>query len=212
VQEVQRREKELDATVRKPAEARQYEVRTLADATQYQLKTEADGEAEAIRQRGHGEADASKARGLAQAEVIREQGLSEAEATAKKAEAWKEYTQAAIIQQIIDALPEVASAVSAPLAQTDRIVVINSGGSDGAGAGTSKVTKDVADIVSQVPTTIEALTGIDLVAALKELPGLKEEDEAPEDGHHAEQARLEAAEIEPSEPAASEEPQDEEPA
>jgi flotillin len=191
-QEVKRREKELDATVRKPAEAKQYEVRTLADARQYQLRTEADGEAEAIRQRGSGEADANKARGLAQAEVIRRQGLSEAEATAKKAEAWKEYTQAAIIQQIIDALPKVAEAISGPLSRTDRIVVINSGGPDGSGAGTSKVTKDVADIVSQVPTTIEALTGIDLVETLKELPGVGKADGPPDDGQPAEEVHLEA--------------------
>ena len=194
-QEVKRREKELEATVRKPAEAEQYRVKTLADARQYQLQTEATGEAEAIRQRGIGEADvdkakglaqadvileqgkseaeASRAKGLAQAEVILEQGLSEAEATHKKADAWKEYTQAAVIQQIIDALPEVAAAVAAPLAKTDRIVVISSGGGDGSGAGASKVTQDVTNIIAQVPATIEALTGVDLMGALQELPGIK---------------------------------------
>ncbi len=197
-QEVRRREKELEATVRKPAEAEQYRVKTLADARQYQLQTEALGEAEAIRQKGTGEADvnkakglaqadiireqgkseaeASKAKGLAQADVILEQGLSEAEATHKKADAWKEYTQAAVIQQIIDALPEVAAAISAPLSQTDRIVIINSGGSDGAGAGASKVTKDITNIVAEVPATLEALTGIDLLAAMHELPGMKKND------------------------------------
>jgi flotillin len=196
-QEVGRREKELEATVRKPAEAEQYRVKTIADARQYQLQTEAAGESEAIRLRGQGEADmakalglaeadvilaqgnseakANKARGLAEADVIREQGLSEAEATHKKAEAWKEYTQAAVIQQIIDALPEVAAAVASPLAKTDRIVVINSGSEGGAGA--SKVTRDVTDIVAQVPATIEALTGIDLMSALKELPGLQPADD-----------------------------------
>jgi flotillin len=192
-QEVQRMERELEATVRKPAEAERYKTQTLAEAKKFQLQTEATGQAEATRQQGQAEADrdkarglaeadviraqglseadASRAKGLAQAEVIREQGLSEAEAKHKKADAWREYTQAAVIQQVIDALPEVAAAVSAPLAQTDRIVVINSGGDGGAGA--SKVTQDVANIVSQVPATIEALTGVDLVAALQSLPGLQ---------------------------------------
>lgn len=217
-QEVRRREKELEATVRKPAEAEQYRVKTLADARQYQLQTEALGEAEAIRQKGIGEADvnkakglaqadiireqgkseaeASKAKGLAQAEVILEQGLSEAEATHKKADAWKEYTQAAVIQQIIDALPEVAAAISAPLSQTDRIVIINSGGSDGGGAGASKVTKDITNIVAEVPATLEALTGFDLLAAMQELPGMKKneannqaaaQEESSEEGQAAEQ-------------------------
>ncbi len=170
-QEILRREKELDATVRKPAEAEQFRVRTLADARKYQLRTEADGESEAIRKRGEGEADAAKAKGLAEAEVIRQQGLSEAEATEKKAQAWQQYTQAAIIQQVIDALPEVAAAVAAPLAKTDRIVIISSGG-DGRGAGASKVTEDVTNIIAQVPTTIEALTGVNLMEALKQLPGI----------------------------------------
>ncbi|MCZ7674371.1 MAG: hypothetical protein M5U34_48190 [Chloroflexi bacterium] len=135
-QEALRREQELTATVRKPAEAEQYKVRTLAEARQFQLQTEATGEAEAIRRRGEAEADAAKAKGLAEvavlrqkglaeAEVILQQGLAEAEATLKKAESWKEYTQAAVIQQLLDKLPEIASAISAPLAKTERIVVIN---------------------------------------------------------------------------------------
>ncbi len=212
-QEVMRREKELEATVRKPAEAEQFRVRTLAEARRYQLQTEASGEAEAIRQRGTSEADvnkakglaqadvireqgkseaeASKAKGLAQAEVILEQGLSEAEATHKKAGAWREYTQAAVIQQIIDALPEVAAAIAAPLAKTDRIVVISNSGDD-SGAGTSKVTRDVTDIVAQVPATLEALTGIDLLAALQELPGLKNNQvEASGDGQEPAQEETE---------------------
>ena len=183
-QEVARREKELDATVRKPAEAERYKVQTLAEARQFQLQTEAAGEAEAIRQRGEAEADAAKAKGLAEAEilrqkglaeaeVIRKQGLAEAEATMKKADAWKEYTQAAIIQQLLDKLPEVANAIAQPLAKTDKIVVVSNGG-DGSGAGASKVTKDVTNIIAQLPATIEALTGVDLVETINNLTAVKE--------------------------------------
>jgi flotillin len=187
-QEVARREKELDATVRKPAEAEQHKVRTLAEARQYQLQTEATGEADAIRAKGQAEADAAKAKGLAEAEILRQKGLAEAEvirqqATLKKADAWKEFTQAAVIQQLIDSLPEVAAAIAQPLSKTDRIVVINNGGENGAGA--SKITQDVTNIISQVPATIEALTGMDLMGAIGNLPGLKSnvktEDIAAED-------------------------------
>ncbi len=193
-QETVRRERELDATVRRPAEAEQYRVETLAKARQFQLQTEASGEAEAIKRKGEGEAAATEARGtaeaevlrkkgLAEAEVIRQQGLSEAEATLKKAAAWREYTQAAIIQQILDKLPELAGAMAAPLANTDRIVLI-SNGSDGQ-VGASKITGDVANMMTQVPATIEALTGIDLFEALRNLPGLRADPAAPaaaEDG------------------------------
>ncbi|MFW6182433.1 MAG: flotillin family protein [Chloroflexota bacterium] len=189
-QEAKRKERELEATVRRPAEAEEFRIRTLANARQYQLQTEASGEAEAIRQRGQGEADAAKARGLADAEVTRQQGLAEAEATAKKAAAWQEYTQAAILQQILDKLPEIAAAIAQPLTKTDRIVIIG-GGENGRGSGASRVTDDVTQIIAQVPATIEALTGVDLTESLRNLPGLKEsvEDgktEAATDGASAE--------------------------
>jgi flotillin len=194
-QEVQRRERELQATINKPAEAEQFRVRTLAEARRFQLEAEATGEAEAIRRRGEGDADAIRAKGiaeaevlrqkgLAQAEVIRQQGLAEAEATEKKAEAWKQYTQAAVVQQILDRLPELASAMAAPLAKTDRIVMINTGGDGSAGA--SKLTNDVANMMAQVPSTIEALTGFDLFESLRNLPGLAQTDSLAGDGESQE--------------------------
>jgi len=89
----------------------------------------------------------------------------------KKAYAWQMYNQAAIIQQIIEALPQVAAAISEPLSKTERVVIINSGGD---GAGASKLTQDVTNIIAQVPATIEALTGVDLMGMLKNLPGVGE--------------------------------------
>jgi flotillin len=169
-QEVQRRTRELEATVEKPAEAEKYRIETLASAKKFQTETEAAGDSEATRLRGRGEADATKATGLAQADVIKAQGFAEAQAMEKKAEAWQKYNQAAIIQQLIEALPQVAEAIAQPLAQTDRIVIINSGGGDGAGA--SKITADVTNIVAQVPETLEALTGVNLIQALQSLPGI----------------------------------------
>jgi flotillin len=169
-QEVLRRTRELEATVQKPAEAERYRIETLASAKKFQTETEAAGQSEATRLQGQGEADATKARGLAQADVIRAQGFAEAQAMEKKAQAWQMYNQAAIIQQLIEALPEVAAAIAQPLAQTDRIVIINSGGGDGAGA--SKITADITNIIAQVPATLEALTGVDLTQAIQSLPGI----------------------------------------
>ena len=173
-QEVLRRERELEATVRKPAEAEQHRIRTLADAKKYQTETEAEGQAAATRNLGSGEADANKARGLAQADVIQAQGFAEAEATSKKAEAWQQYTQAAILQQLLDKLPELAAAIAQPLAKTEKIVVISSGGDGHSGAGASKVTRDVTDAMAQLPVVVEALTGISLIDLLKNLPAVRE--------------------------------------
>ena len=88
----------------------------------------------------------------------------------KKAAAWQEYNQAAIIQQLIESLPKIAEAVAQPLAQTDRIVIINSG--DG-GGGASKITADIANIIAQMPEMVESLTGVDVVDTIKNLPAVK---------------------------------------
>ena len=195
-----RRERELEATVRKPAEAEQFRQRTLAEARKYQIEIEAEGQAAATRNLGTGEADANKARGLAEADIIRAkglteaeviqaQGLAEAEATSKKAAAWEQYTQAAILQQLLDKLPALASAVAQPLAQTDKIVVISNGSEGGTGA--SKITRDVTNTVAQIPEVIEALTGINLMDLLRNLPAVKgaiQSNEEGQAGHKGESA------------------------
>jgi flotillin len=156
----------------------------LASATKFETLTQAEGQAAATRSIGQGDADATRARGLAQAEVVKAQGLAqadviraqgfaEAEAMQKKAAAWQEYNQAAIIQQLIEALPKVAAAIAQPLAKTERIVIISGAGGSGDGAGACKVTQDIVNIVAQVPATLEALTGVDLVGTIKDLPAIR---------------------------------------
>ena len=180
-----RRQRELEATVVKPAEAEQTRIRTLAEATKFQTLTQAEGQAEAIRSVGQAEADATqakgvaqaevlKAQGLAQAEVLKEQGLAEARAMEKKADAWQQYGQAAILQQLIQSLPQIAAAIAQPLSQTERIVVISGGEGNGGGAGTSRITQDVSNIIAQVPAAVEALTGVDIVETIRNLPGVKQ--------------------------------------
>ena len=164
-----RKEKELVSTINRPAEAERYRIQQLADAEQYRLRNTALGQADAIKATGFAEADANKARGLAEAEVIRQQGLATAEAMAKKADAWRHYNEAAITQMFIDKLPDIASAVSAPLAKTEKIVVVNAGGP---GGGASKITADVTQIIAQLPPMVEALTGIKLDELVRKVPGM----------------------------------------
>ena len=192
-QEVARREKELDATVRRPAAADRFKLETLAEGERARVVAEARAEAESITLRGEADASAIVARGQAEAEAIRAQGLAEAEAMTKKADAWKEYGQAAMIQQLFESLPQVASAVAQPLAKTDSIVVISNGGESGAGAGASKVTQDVSNTIAQLPALVEALTGVDLISTLKNLPGIvsdvdKNGDESSSEGDAAARA------------------------
>jgi flotillin len=180
-QESLRKERELEATVRRPAEAERFRIETIANAERFQVEAGAAAQAEATRLRGEAEADAIRARGiaeaevvkqkgLAEAEVVRQKGLAEAEAMMQKAQAWQNYNQAALLQQLIGVLPQVVAAISEPLAKTDKIVVI-SNGSDGT-VGASRLTGDIANIVSQVPATVEALTGVNLLEFIRSLPGL----------------------------------------
>ena len=163
-QEIQRRERELEATIRKPAEAERYRVETIAAGNKASVLAQAEAEAEAIRLRGDAEADA-----------IRAKGLGEADAMNRKAEAWKEYGQAALIEKLLESMPEVAAAIAQPLSKTDRIVMISNGGDgDRAGAGASRITRDVTNIIAQLPEIIESLTGIDVIGSMKGLQGVKE--------------------------------------
>src|SRR5450631_4210381 len=168
-QEILRRQRELEASVQKPADAERYRVETLASATKFQLETEAAGAASAtkatgfaaadvVKATGSAEADANKARGLAEGSVIEAQGLATAEAMRKKAESFQEYNQAAIIELIVRALPEIAGRISEPLSKMDKMVIINSG--NGPGGGASKLTGDITQIISQLPPVLESLTGV----------------------------------------------------
>lgn len=197
--EIKRREKELDAQIKKPAEAERYKVETLAKAQQFKFETEAKGEGEAKRQVGFADADvvqrtgeaeaqANKARGLARADVIKAQGLSEAEAMRKKAESWRLYNEAAIAQMFIEALPQIAQAISEPLSKTEKMVIVNMGGDGDGGGGAARVTRDVTRIIGQLPPVIESLTGVKLEQLLERVPGL------------AESAREQAAKTAPAPP------------
>jgi len=172
--EIERRRRELQATVEKPADAERYRIATLAEAERVRLETEASGRAAALQRLGVGEAEAQKARGLAEAEVVRAQGLAQAEvlraqgeaqaeAMLRKAEAWKAYNEAALAQMVIDKLPEIARAVAEPLSRIERMVVISADGHGGA----SRITGDVANAMAQLPVLVEALTGVDLKGLMR---------------------------------------------
>ena len=98
-------------------------------------------------------------------------------------------------------------AVAQPLAKTERIVVIGGGGSSSDGAGASKITRDVVNTIAQVPVIVEALTGIDIVASLKNLPGVKTVDELRSEPPKPEAATIEETPAE--EPAAKKKPAEE---
>src|ERR1041384_4057538 len=181
-QEIMRKQRELEANVQKPADAERYKVETLANATKFQLETEAAGAASAAKAKGFAaadvakatgiaEAEANKARGLAEAAIIEAQGKATAAAMQQKAESFKQYNEAGVIEMIVRVMPEVAGRISEPLSKTEKIVIINSG--NGAGGGASKITGDVTQIISQLPPVLESLTGVKFEKLLEQVPALK---------------------------------------
>jgi flotillin len=181
-QEILRKQRELEANVQKPADAERYRVETLANARKFQLETEAAGAASAAKATGFAnadvtkatglaEADAQKAKGLAEAAIIEAQGKATAESMRVKAESFKQYNEAAVIEMIMRVLPEVAGKISEPLSKTEKMIIINSG--NGSGGGASKLTGDVTQIVAQLPPIIESLTGVKFESLLQQVPGLR---------------------------------------
>jgi flotillin len=151
--EVVRKEKELDATIIKPADAHKYQVQADAEAESFRLATEAKGKSEARMV----ESDA-------EAERIKKLGQADALAMLEKAKAYDKYNQAALYQMIIDVMPELAKSIAEPLSRIEKIVMI---GTDGK-LGTAKIAGQVSDVLAQVPEVIESITGIDVKKLIKD--------------------------------------------
>merc|ERR1719290_281084 len=150
-QEIKRKEKELMATIKLPAEAEAFKVQTVAEGKRTQTVETAKAEGEKIRLIGGAEARAVEAVGRAEAESMR-----------MKASAYKQYGDAAIMSLVLEALPQIAAEVAAPLAKTDEIVLI--GGSD-------RTTEEINKLVGTLPPAIQALSGVDITGALGKIPG-----------------------------------------
>ena len=198
------KERQLDTEVRKPADAKRYEIETEAQARRqasiYEAEARkaasiADAEADAERQRLSGEGEqsrrqalataeafegakrgeAEKARRIAEAEAVRAEGeakaaavaavgIAEAEAMDKRAEAFAHYNEAAVLQMLIEVLPQVAEKVAAPLSSIDKLTVVST---DGASA----LPKTVNDNMLQTVELVKNTTGIDLLDVLKQRVG-----------------------------------------
>ena len=189
--EVERQKLELSATIRETADAQQYERERQADAQAYERgkraeaeryeieqKAEADRkrreeQAEALRAEGLAEAAAESAKnrdiGLAEAEAIQAKGEAEAEARRKLAEALKLYNEAGLSIEALKVLPEIAAAVSEPLARAGSTTIISNGGANGSGTGAAKLTEDVVAALSQLGPIMNQLAGVDLSSFLQDV-------------------------------------------
>ena len=145
------RDRQLDAEVRRPAEAERFRVEQEAEGK----RNAAIYEAEAERERRAKMAEAVELEGRADAEAIRAKGEAEAEARRKNAEAFQLYGDAAVIDLLTGVLPDIVRGASEPLSEIEKMTVIST---DGA----SSLTKSVATNLEQGLQVGSDLTGIDL--------------------------------------------------
>lgn len=165
--EIALKERELDAQVRKQADAMKYKTEKEAEANLICRQKEAEARKfEALKQAEAKKAEAEALRYAMEqeAEGIRAKGIAEAEAIEKKAEAQKKMGEASVLEMYLNALPEVVRNVATPLAQTDRIVMYGDGNS-------TKMVKDVMSSASQIMEGMKESTGIDLQALLAGIAG-----------------------------------------
>jgi flotillin len=158
--EILRNEKELIAKVLKQSEIERQRVENLAAAERARLTVEAEGRAAAIR-----------AQGEAEAAIIFQKGEAEAKAMNVKAEAYQEWSQAAVVDRLITNMADVVRAMAEPLSKVDKIAIVSTGG-DGA-IGANRITGEMTKIAAQVPALFEALSGMDLKELMSNVKAMK---------------------------------------
>lgn len=167
--EIAIKERQLDADIRKQADAMNYKMAKEAEAELIKRQREAEAMAyEAVKK-----AEAQKAQAEAvrfameqEAEGIRAKGLAEAEAIEKKAEAQKKMGEASVLEMYLSALPEVVRNAAEPLSRTDKIVMYGDGNS-------TKLVKDVMGSANQIMEGVKESTGIDITSLLAGVVGGK---------------------------------------
>ncbi len=158
-------EKELNATVRKKAEADKYVVEQNALADKAREIARAQAEAEKVKLAAQAEAERIEKLGSADAERIAKVGQAEAESREKMAIALTKLNEAGILMEFIKVLPEIAKEVNAPLSNIDKVVSF--GGNDGL--------QSMGEAgLARTFDTIKETTGLDLVALINDTMSTKQ--------------------------------------
>lgn len=176
--EVEVQKQKLEAEIRAKADAERYRQQQEAEAALY--KRQKDAEAKRYEQEQEAEAERKSAEaqkfareqeaagiaavGKAEAESIRAKALAEAEGIDKKAEAMKKYGEAAVIEMVMQALPEIARNVAEPLSKVDKITMYGSGNS-------AKLLEDIVTGTTQVTEGITQGMGIDVKSLIAGMLG-----------------------------------------
>lgn len=178
--EVEVEKQKLEAEIRAKADAERYRQQQEAEADLFKRQKDAEAKryeqeqaaeaerkiAEAQKFAKEQEAEGIAAVGKAEAEAIRAKALAEAEGIDKKAEAMKKYGEAAVIEMVMQALPEIARHVAEPLSKVDKITMYGEGNS-------AKLLEDIITGTTQVTEGITQGMGIDVKSLIAGMLGGK---------------------------------------
>ncbi|HKW71200.1 MAG TPA: SPFH domain-containing protein [Candidatus Dormibacteraeota bacterium] len=139
-----RKEKELLSTTVKPA---------AADAQA--VIARAEGEKRARIASAEADAETTRLEGGAEAQIVLTKGEAEAKALAMRADAYKQFNEAAIIQTVLAALPAIVKAAAEPMGHINSMTVMSA---DGA----SDVVRNATRAMIESTTAIKGLTGLDV--------------------------------------------------
>jgi len=142
--EADRKEKELLSTTVKPAAADAQAVIARAEGAKRARIASAEADAETTRLEGG-----------AEAQIVLTKGEAEAKALAMRADAYKQFNEAAIIQTVLAALPDIVRAAAEPMSHIDSLTVLSS---DGA----SDIVRNATRAMIESTTAIKGLTGLDV--------------------------------------------------
>jgi flotillin len=175
--EADRKQKELIASTIRPAEAdaeaqiRRAEgekgariAQAQADAERVKLAGQAEaaititkGEANArvTLVNAQSEAEKTKLEGNAEAGIVFTKGEAEAKALELRAQAYRQFNEAAVIQTVLSMLPEIVRAAAEPMANIKDLTVLST---DGA----SELVRNGTRTVAEASAVVKGVTGIDI--------------------------------------------------
>jgi flotillin len=142
--EADRKEKELLSSTVKPA---------AADAQA--VIARAEGEKRARIASAEADAETTRLEGGAEAQIVLTKGEAEAKALAMRADAYKQFNEAAIIQTVLAALPDIVKAAAEPMGHINSLTVMSA-------EGASDLVKNATRAVIESTTAIKGLTGLDV--------------------------------------------------
>ncbi len=178
--EAARTQKELLTSTVRPAEAEAEAQIRRAEGAKGAAIAQAQGEAERVKLAGEAQARVVEVtaeatakqttlEGNAEAGIVLSKGEAEAKALALRAEAYRQFNEAAIIQTVLSMLPDIVRAAAEPMAHIDQLTVLSN-------EGASDMVKNVTRTVTEAGATVKGLTGIDIPDLLSQALGTTSSD------------------------------------